>query len=476
MEFRFDKVFPVYAMGVLKPDPDPLLAVLSSGSDLDDPIWDAVREEAKLEAEKEPILSSFLYASILSHDCLEQALGFVLANRLQSPTLLATQLMDIFCKIIMDDRGIQRSIRLDVQAFKDRDPACLSFCSALLYLKGYHSLQTYRVAHALWNQGRKVLALALQSRISEVFGVDIHPVARYWTLVSKETDLLTRGASNDVSKTQTTFTKINSREDRNAMLAELDRLKVHVEGLNHLWKMVVSILRLKLRATAKIGEGILLDHATGVVIGETAVIGNRVSLMQGVTLGGTGKEIGAMIAAGSLVLKDVPPRSMVAGIPAKVIGYYVDEQDPSLTMKHGHHVHGARMNRRGISEVEDVCRYQPSFRRMPKEATVPTLSFDQSTASPYLSPAKIAKMNIYLRKFMQVVHVLKETRKKLDAQSAWNALTMQFSYNALTSKKDATLACATPITSTRTVSANFATRPQCSRAHGAKGKSTVGLS
>jgi len=288
VEFRFEKVFPVYAMGVLKPDPDPVLAEFSSGSDLDDPIWDAVREEAKLEAEKEPILSSFLYASILSHDCLERALGFVLANRLQSPTLLATQLMDIFCNIIMDDRDIQRSIRLDVQAFKDRDPSCLSYCSALLYLKGYHSLQAYRVAHALWNQGRIVLALALQSRISEVFGVDIHPAA-------------------------------------------------------------------------KIGEGILLDHATGVVIGETAVIGNRVSLMQGVTLGGTGKETGdrhpkvgqgaligasanilgnikigegAMIAAGSLVLKEVPPRSMVAGIPAKVIGYYEDEQDPSLTMKH----------------------------------------------------------------------------------------------------------------------------------------------
>lgn len=288
MEFRFEKVFPVYAMGVLKPDPDPVLAEFSSGSDLDDSIWDAVREEAKLEAEKEPILSSFLYASILSHDCLERALGFVLANRLQSPTLLATQLMDIFCNIIMDDRNIQRSIRLDVQAFKDRDPSCLSYCSALLYLKGYHSLQAYRVAHALWNQGRRVLALALQSRISEVFGVDIHPAA-------------------------------------------------------------------------KIGEGILLDHATGVVIGETAVIGNRVSLMQGVTLGGTGKETGdrhpkvgqgaligasanilgnikigegAMIAAGSLVLKEVPPHSMVAGIPARVIGYYEDEQDPSLTMKH----------------------------------------------------------------------------------------------------------------------------------------------
>ncbi|KAH7521123.1 hypothetical protein JRO89_XSUnG0109600 [Xanthoceras sorbifolium] len=241
-----------------------------------------------LQADKEPILSSFLYASILAHDCLEQALGFVLANRLQNPTLLATQLMDIFSDVFMNDKDIQRSVRLDVQAFKDRDPACLSYSSALLYLKGYHSLQSYRVAHALWKQGRKVLAFALQSRISEVFGIDIHPAAI-------------------------------------------------------------------------IGDGILLDHGTGVVIGETAVLGNRVSLMHGVTLGGTGKEIGdrhpkvgdgaligacvtilgnikigegAMIAASSLILKEVPPHSIVAGTPAKVIGY-VDEQDPSLTMNHG---------------------------------------------------------------------------------------------------------------------------------------------
>ncbi|KAJ7944072.1 Serine acetyltransferase [Quillaja saponaria] len=283
--YRLEKVFPVYALGIPKPDSDDALAL--SVANLGDPIWDDVREEAKSEAEKEPILSSFLYASILSHDCLEQALAFVIANRLQNPTLLATQLMDIFCDVMMHDKGIQHSIRLDVKAFKERDPACLSYSSALLYMKGYHSLQVYRVAHALWGQGRKVLALALQSRISEVFGVDIHPAA-------------------------------------------------------------------------KIGEGILLDHATGLVIGETAVVGNRVSLMHGVTLGGTGKEVGdrhpkvgegaligasatilgnitigevAMIAAGSLVLKAIPARSMVAGIPANVIGY-LDENDPSLTMKH----------------------------------------------------------------------------------------------------------------------------------------------
>ncbi|KAJ8625673.1 hypothetical protein MRB53_034203 [Persea americana] len=251
-----------------------------------DSIWDAIRAEAKSEAEMEPLLSSFLYASILSHDCLERALGFVIANRLQNATLLATQLTDIFNNVMMHDSGIQRSIRLDIQAFKDRDPSCMSYSWTLLYFKGYHALQSYRIAHALWNQGHKVLALALQSRISEVFAVDIHPAA-------------------------------------------------------------------------KIGEGILLDHGTGVVVGETAVVGNKVSLMQGVTLGGTGKEIGdrhpkighgaligamatilgnidigqgAMVAAGSLLLKSIPPHSMAAGQPAKVVGY-IEDQDASLTMR-----------------------------------------------------------------------------------------------------------------------------------------------
>ncbi|XP_010918238.1 probable serine acetyltransferase 2 [Elaeis guineensis] len=280
---RSESMFPMYAMGNWRPNSISRTILDSAG----DSIWDSVRAETKSEAEREPILSSFLYASVLSHDCLERALGFVLANRLQNPTLLATQLMDIFADVMMKDRGIQHAIRLDAQAFKDRDPACASYSWALLYLKGYHSLQSYRIAHALWNQGRKVLALALQSRISEVFAVDIHPAAR-------------------------------------------------------------------------IGEGILLDHGTGLVIGETAVVGNWVSLMQGVTLGGTGKQtgdrhpkigqgaligagatilgnivvgVGAMIASGSLVLKDVPPHSMAVGNPARIVGYLEDE-DPSLTMKH----------------------------------------------------------------------------------------------------------------------------------------------
>lgn len=263
---RLENVFPVYALG----NPNPVLDSSLHNSNCLDPIWDAVREEAKLEAENEPILSSFFYATILSHYCLEQALAFALANRLQNPTLLATQLMDIFYNVMKHDKGIQQSIRLDIQ--------------------GYQSLQVHRVAHALWGQGRKVLASALQSRVSEVFGVDIHPAA-------------------------------------------------------------------------KTGDEILVDHGTGVVIGETAIVGNRVSLMQGVTLGGTGKETGdrhpkvaegvligahatilgniridecVMIAAGSLVLQDVPPHSIVAGVPAKLIGRV---HEPSLTMQQDENKH-----------------------------------------------------------------------------------------------------------------------------------------
>ncbi|OAE33060.1 hypothetical protein AXG93_1913s1620 [Marchantia polymorpha subsp. ruderalis] len=233
-----------------------------------DPIWAAIRAEARLEAEREPLLSSFLYASILAHSCFERSLGFVLANRLKNATLLATQLLDVFDDVFMNDSYVVQAVRLDVQ--------------------GYHAIQAYRVAHALWNRGQKVLALALQARISEVFAVDIHPAAR-------------------------------------------------------------------------IGKSILLDHGTGVVIGETAVVGDRVSMLQGVTLGGTGKASGdrhpkiregvligagatilgnivvgkgAMVAAGSLVLKDVPPHSMVAGTPARVVGF-LQEPTPSLTMKHG---------------------------------------------------------------------------------------------------------------------------------------------
>ncbi|TYI41113.1 hypothetical protein ES332_A02G211900v1 [Gossypium tomentosum] len=361
-KFPFEKVFPVYAMSLSKPDTD---SILNSGRD---PIWEAVREEAKLEAEKEPILSSFLYASILAHDCLEQALAFVLRqSSTESYSHWQLNLGYIFSNVMMHDRDIQRSIRLDVQAFIDRDPACLSYSSALLYLKGYHSLQSYRVAHALWKQGRNVLALALQSRISEVFGVDIHPglFVSYFNLTMFLMLLVIKFHASYM-------TSSSYKKGKRAMcFCCMKQLIISIflfDGLHGDFLLIQfslcednkGLLMTQFNAAAKIGDGILLDHGTGVVIGETAVVGNRVSLMHGVTLGGTGKETGdrhpkvgdlallgacvtvlgnikigegAMIAAGSLVLKHVPPHSMVAGTPAQVIGS-IDEQDPSLTMNH----------------------------------------------------------------------------------------------------------------------------------------------
>ena len=243
------------------------------------------RDEATRDAAEEPLLSSFLYASILAHDSFERALAFVLSNRLASAVMLPTQLFEIFHNVLASERDVLAAALADVQACRERDPACCSYSQALLYYKGYHALQTHRIAHALWGRGQRVLAVSLQSRVSEVLAVDIHPAAR-------------------------------------------------------------------------LGRGILLDHGTGVVIGETAVVGNNVSLLQNVTLGGTGKEVGdrhpkisdnvligasatvlgnitvgrgAQIAAGSLVLKPVPPHTMVAGSPAKPVGKLFG--NPALDMQ-----------------------------------------------------------------------------------------------------------------------------------------------
>jgi serine O-acetyltransferase len=167
----------------------------------------------------------------------------------------------------------------------DRDPATHRVLEPVLYFKGFHAIQTHRLAHWLWSKGRRDFALYLQSRSSAVFQCDIHPAAR-------------------------------------------------------------------------VGRGIFLDHATGVVVGETAVIEDDVSILHDVTLGGTGKEAGdrhpkirygvmigagakilgnievghcARIAAGSVLLKSVPNNVTVAGVPARVVGR-AGCPEPSRTM------------------------------------------------------------------------------------------------------------------------------------------------
>ncbi len=261
----------------------------------EDSIWQTIREETAAEAGKEPILASFLHATILNHDSLAAALSFHLASKLDSATASALLLREVIDRAFVADPDIIAAVRDDIVAVRQRDSACPRYSTSLLYFKGFHALQTYRVAHWLWRHGRRELALFFQNLMSVEFAVDIHPAAR-------------------------------------------------------------------------IGRGIMLDHATGIVIGETAVVGDNVSIMQSVTLGGTGKESGdrhpkvgngvlisagakilgnirigdgAQIAAGSVVLNEVPPHTTVAGVPAVEIGRPSCD-NPALEMNHG-------LNERGYS-------------------------------------------------------------------------------------------------------------------------------
>lgn len=252
-----------------------------------DAVWQSIRDETRAHAEREPILASFLHATILNHETLEAALSFHLASKLDSPTVSAMLIREMIQEALDSDPAIGRAVRCDLEAIKVRDPAVTSLGVPFLFYKGFHALEAYRVAHWLWRENRRSLALFLQNLISVVFGVDIHPAA-------------------------------------------------------------------------KVGRGIMLDHATGIVIGETAVVEDNVSIMQSVTLGGTGKESGdrhpkvragvlisagakvlgnieigrcAKIAAGSVVLKDVEPCTTVAGVPAIVVGK-PRSATPALDMNH----------------------------------------------------------------------------------------------------------------------------------------------
>lgn len=249
-----------------------------------DPVWTAVLEGAQEIAAAEPSLSSFVVSTVLNQDSFEEALSHRLAERLDHNDVSADLIRQAFHDALTLAPEIGEAARADLAATLERDPACHRAIDPLLYFKGYHAIQTHRFAHALWKQGRTDMALYLQSRSSQVFQVDINPCV-------------------------------------------------------------------------PMGMGIMLDHGTGVVIGETAEVGDYVSILQGVTLGGTGKEHGdrhpkvgsgvllgagakilgnitigtcARVAAGSVVLKDVPPRKTVAGVPAKIIGEAGCDQPASL--------------------------------------------------------------------------------------------------------------------------------------------------
>ena len=252
-----------------------------------DAVWDRVRSEAEGITRAEPALGGFIFSAILAHETFESALIHRLAQRLGSADVGSEAIIKAFQDALDAEPDIGHAARADMVATFDRDPACHRYIDPLLYFKGYQALQTHRMAHRLWDTGRKDFAYYLQSRSSMISAIDIHPAAR-------------------------------------------------------------------------IGRGIMVDHGHDIVIGETSVIEDNVSILQGVTLGGTGKESGdrhpkirrgvligagakilgnieighcSRVAACSVVLHDVPPNRTVAGVPAKIVGYAGCEE-PARAMDH----------------------------------------------------------------------------------------------------------------------------------------------
>lgn len=251
------------------------------------PVWAALRNEAEAAAKSESALASLLAATILNHDNLADSLSYQLARKLGDQELRGMTIRDIIDEAYGHAPELLDIAEEDLKAVFERDPACKGYVQPFLFFKGFQALQTQRVAHWLWSQGRETMAFYLQSRMSELFQVDIHPATR-------------------------------------------------------------------------IGRGVFVDHGTGIVIGETAVIGDEVSMLQGVTLGGTGAERGdrhpkigkgvllgagakvlgnivigdyAKVASGSVVLKPVPKGCTAAGVPARLVNCPTCEE-PARSMDH----------------------------------------------------------------------------------------------------------------------------------------------
>ncbi|WP_225026563.1 serine O-acetyltransferase [Xinfangfangia pollutisoli] len=250
-----------------------------------DPVWTRICDEAREAVRSEPLLGALIHSGLLHHASFERALAYRFSMKLASGEMSEQILREIADEAYGSDPSIGTAARADLMAVYERDPACHRFIQPVLFFKGYQAVQAYRVGHWLWQRGRIDMAYFVQMRVSEAFGVDIHP-------------------------------------------------------------------------NAKIGMGLMIDHAHSIVIGETAVVGDNVSMLHSVTLGGTGKEDGdrhpkiedgvligagakvlgnirvghcSRIAAGSVVLEEVPPNTTVAGVPARVVGRAGCAQ-PALSM------------------------------------------------------------------------------------------------------------------------------------------------
>lgn len=143
-----------------------------------DPVWTQIRQEAEEIARSEPELATFIYSTLLHHDTLEAAVVHRIAGRLDKPEVPAELVRQAYAEALQSEPSIGGAFRADIVATLDRDPATNRMLEPVLYYKGFHAIQTHRLAHWLWSRGRKDFALYLQSRSSAVFQCDIHPNAR----------------------------------------------------------------------------------------------------------------------------------------------------------------------------------------------------------------------------------------------------------------------------------------------------------
>ena len=142
-------------------------------------IWSVIIQEAKCLEIQEPELTDFLRNTISMHDCFENALASILADQLNTIGFPVLHLYELFNKVLLSSIKIKNEACLDLKACFDRDAACEYYLTPLLYFKGYQALQLQRIANFLWNQNRQELALFLQSRMTDVFCLDIHPGAQF---------------------------------------------------------------------------------------------------------------------------------------------------------------------------------------------------------------------------------------------------------------------------------------------------------
>ena len=249
-------------------------------------VWNQLSVDAT-SSRNEPLIAGLVLDLIDGCDDLGESLARLTASRIATPEI-GRHVLEGIRAVLAENPHVLEAVAADLVVSFERNPAYPNYLVPYLFAKGFLGLQVHRVAHEMWNSGRVMAASFLQSRISEVFAMDIHPAAR-------------------------------------------------------------------------VGSGILVDHATGIVVGETCVIGDGVSILQGVTLGGTGNEDGdrhpkigsgvllsagsivlgnvrvgdcARVAAGSVVLHEVPAHTTVAGVPAKVVRRHADSVVPAEQMDH----------------------------------------------------------------------------------------------------------------------------------------------